>query len=190
MGCGRIARRGRRTQEREDSKREAVKDRSTFISGLLSHELVGAAARWILGIVFIYMGLNKAVHPVDFLKILREYHIVESHVVLNLIAAALPWFEVLCGLLLLGGIAVRGSALLLIGMLVPFSVGVINRAMAIQAAHAIPFCAIRFDCGCGAGEVIICHKLLENAFLLLLSILLLVGREHTWCFRRDLIKSR
>ena len=72
-----------------------MKDRSTFLSGLLSHELVGAAARWILGIVFIYMGLNKAVHPVDFLKILREYHIVESHVVLNLIAAALPWFEVL-----------------------------------------------------------------------------------------------
>ena len=167
-----------------------MKERSTFISSLFSQELVGVVARWILGIVFIYMGLNKAVHPVDFLKILREYNMVESHFVLNLIAAALPWFEVVCGMLLLGGIAVRGSALLLIGMLVPFTVGVLNRAMAIQAANAIPFCAIRFDCGCGAGEVIICHKLLENAFLLLLSTWLLVGRDYGWCLRHDLINSR
>lgn len=167
-----------------------MKDRSTFISSLLSHELVGAVARWILGIVFIYMGLNKAVHPVDFLKILREYNMVESHFVLNLIAAALPWFEILCGLLLLGGIAVRGSALLLIGMLVPFTISVVSRAMAIQAANAIPFCAVRFDCGCGAGEVVICHKVLENAFLILLSTLLLIGRDYAWCLRYDLIKSR
>ena len=162
-----------------------MKDRATF--NLLRHELVGVLARWILGTVFVYMGLNKAVHPVDFLKILREYNIVESHVVLNLIAATLPWFEVLCGLLLLGGVAVRGSALLLIGMLLPFTIGVLSRAMAIQAANPIPFCAIRFDCGCGAGEVIVCHKLLENAALILMSTLLLVGRDHAWCLRHDLV---
>jgi uncharacterized membrane protein YphA (DoxX/SURF4 family) len=167
-----------------------VKDRATFISSLLGHELVCVAARWILGALFVYMGLTKALHPVDFLKILREYHIVGSHVLLNLIAASLPWFEVLCGVLLLGGIAVRGSALLLIGMLVPFTLGVLNRAMAIHAAESIPFCAVRFDCGCGAGEVIICHKLLENGLLILLSILLLFGRDHGWCLRRDLITSR
>ena len=190
MGCERLARRGRRAQEREDAGCEAVKNRDTGFSNLLGHELIGVLARWILGTVFVYMGLNKAVHPVDFLKILREYNIVESHVVLNLIAATLPWFEVLCGLLLLGGVAVRGSALLLIGMLVPFSLGVLSRALAIQQASAVPFCAVRFDCGCGAGEVIICHKLLENGFLILLSTLLLVGRDHAWCLRRDLIKSR
>jgi hypothetical protein len=80
---------------------------------------------------------------------------------------ALPWFEVVCGLLLLGGIGVRGSALMLLVMLVPFSLIVLQRALAIQTAQAIPFCAIRFDCGCGAGEVIVCHKLLENAFFIL-----------------------
>jgi uncharacterized membrane protein YphA (DoxX/SURF4 family) len=165
-----------------------MKERPTF--HLLNHEWVGVLARWILGAVFIYMGLNKAVHPVDFLKIIREYNMVESHVALNFIAAALPWFEVLCGLLLLAGIAVRGSALLLIGMLVPFTISVVSRAMAIQAANAIPFCAVRFDCGCGAGEVVICHKVLENAFLILLSTLLLIGRDYAWCLRYDLIKSR
>ena len=167
-----------------------MKDRARFISNLRSHELVGVLARWILGAVFVYMGLNKAVHPVDFLKILREYNIVESHIALNLIAAALPWFEILCGLLLLGGIAVRGSALLLIGMLVPFTIVVLSRELTIHAANPIPFCAIRFDCGCGAGEVIVCHKLLENAALILLSTLLLMGRCNRWCLRYDFVKSR
>ena len=166
-----------------------MKDRATFLSSLLGHELVCVGARWILGVVFVYMGLTKALHPVEFLKILREYHMVGSHILLNFIAASLPWFEVLCGLLLLGGIAVRGSALLLVGMLVPFTLGVLNRAMAIHAAETIPFCAIRFDCGCGAGEVIICHKLLENASLILLSAMLLAGRDHMWCLRPDLKSS-
>ena len=164
-----------------------MKDRVTLISNSLSHGFVGVFARWILGMVFVYMGLHKAFHPVDFLKIVREYNMVESHVALNFIAAALPWFEVLCGVLLLGGIAVRGSALILIAMLIPFTLSVLTRAMSIHTANAIPFCAVRFDCGCGAGEVIICHKLLENAFLILLSALLLIGRDHAWCLKRDLI---
>jgi len=163
-------------------------ERGTFPSRLLGQELVAFAARWILGSVFVYMGLTKALHPVDFLKILRQYEMVESHVLLNLIAAALPWFEVLCGLLLLGGIAVRGAALLLVGMLVPFTFLVLNRALAIHAAKAIPFCAIRFDCGCGAGEVVICHKLFENSLLTLLSALLLTVRANRWCLRYDLVK--
>jgi len=166
-----------------------MKNRAAFISTLLSHELVAVVARWILGSVFVYMGLIKAVHPVDFLKILREYNVVESYIVLNFIAAALPWFEVLCGLLLLGGIAVRGSALLLIGMLVPFTIAVLSHALAVQATKMIPFCAIRFDCGCGAGEVIVCHKLVENASLILLSLLLLIGRGNRWCFQYDFVKS-
>jgi len=189
MGCEGIARRDRRAQEWGHARCEAVNDRTNFILRLLYHDMVAFVARWILGGVFVYQGLSKAVHPVDFLKILREYHIVESHIVLNLIAAALPWFEILCGLLLLSGIAVRGSALLLIGMLVPFTIGVLSRAMAIQAANPIPFCAIRFDCGCGAGEVIVCHKLLENSFLILLSLLLLIGRGRRWCLQYDFVKS-
>jgi uncharacterized membrane protein YphA (DoxX/SURF4 family) len=152
-------------------------------------EWISVAARWILGGLFVYMGLNKALHPVDFLKVLREYQMVESHVLLNFIAALLPWFEILCGSLLLGGIAVRGSALMLLLMLVPFSVIVLNRALGIHEAKAIPFCAISFDCGCGAGEVVICHKLLENSLLIVLSALLLGLRGKRWCLHYGLANS-
>ena len=150
--------------------------------------LSAVLARWVLGAVFLYTGLSKALHPVDFLKLVRQYDLVQSSLSLNSIAAALPWFEIFCGLLLLAGVAVRGAALTLILMLVPFTVLVFHRALAIQSALAIPFCAVKFDCGCGTGVVFICRKLLENFLLMLLSGWLLAGYGRQFSLRFDLIK--
>ena len=132
-------------------------------------------ARWLLGGLFVYMGLAKALQPADFLKLVGQYDIVSSPFLLNAIAALLPWFEVFCGLLLIAGVAVRGAALMLVVMLVPFTLLVLKRAWAIHLTQGIPFCAIKFDCGCGNGEVLICRKIPENCALLLLSIGLLFG---------------
>jgi uncharacterized membrane protein YphA (DoxX/SURF4 family) len=144
-------------------------------------------ARWLLGAVFLYMGLNKALHPVEFLKMVRQYDIVQSSLLLNSIAGALPWFEIFCGLLLLAGVAVRGTAVMLIVMLVPFTVLVFRRALAIQSAQHIPFCAIKFDCGCGTGEVFICRKLVENFLLIVFSVWLLAGYGRKLCIRHSLM---
>ena len=144
-------------------------------------------ARWLLGAVFLYMGLNKALHPVEFLKMVRQYDMVQSSLLLNSIAAALPWFEIFCGLLLLAGVAVRGTAVMLIVMLLPFTVLVFRRALAIQSALSIPFCAVKFDCGCGTGEVFICRKLLENFLFIVFSIWLLAGYSRKLCIRHTLM---
>src|SRR5215831_9425046 len=96
--------------------------------------------RWALAALFIYMGLTKALHPEDFLKLVRQYQLVSQPFLLNSIAAALPWFEVFCGLLLLFGIAVRGAALMLVLMLIPFSLIVLQRALAIASTQGLPFC--------------------------------------------------
>src|SRR5437667_11862034 len=106
-----------------------MNDQNKSLSRLSVRELVALAARWILAGVFVYMGLSKALHPVDFLKLLRQYEVIESHILLDFIAAVLPWFEVLCGLLLLSGIAVRGTACLALVMLVAFTLAVLNRAL-------------------------------------------------------------
>src|SRR5687767_10302591 len=82
-------------------------------------DVAAVAARWLLGAMFIYMGLSKALHPVEFLKLVRQYNLTDHYLVLNLISSALPWFEVFCGLLLVLGVAVRGTALLLVAMLIP-----------------------------------------------------------------------
>ena len=139
-------------------------------------ETAAVMARWLIGALFIYMGLKKAMHPVEFLKLVRQYDLVHAPFLLNAIAGGLPWFEAFCGILLLTGVAVRGTALTLVAMLVPFTWVVLQRALALQALRAIPFCAVKFDCGCGAGEVFICGKLAENGTLILLSIWLLISK--------------
>jgi len=161
-----------------------------LLSGI-AREVAALLARWWLACVFIYMGLNKALpHPKYFLELVRQYDMVTSPWLLNSIGAALPWFEVYCGLLLLFGIAVRGSALMLITMLVPFSAVVFKRALEIAAAKGIPLCAVKFDCGCGMGEVFICHKLVENTVLLLLSAWLLAGGGRQLCLCFSLFRDK
>jgi uncharacterized membrane protein YphA (DoxX/SURF4 family) len=162
---------------------------SSFFSNRTGADITALLARWLLGATFLYLGLNKALHPVDFLKLVQQYDITQNALFLNCIAAGLPWFEVFCGLLLLTGVAVRGTALTLLLMLVPFTLVVFRRALLLQAAQAIPFCAVKFDCGCGTGEEFICRKLLENFLLILLSVWLLAGHGRQLSLRFSLVKS-
>ena len=148
-----------------------------------------ALARWILGAMFIYMGVSKAMHPVEFLKLVRQYDVIHHHLLLNLVASSLPWFEILCGLLLLLGVAVRGAAVIVLTMLVSFSLIVLLRALGIQETSGLPFCAIKFDCGCGGGEVFICRKLGENLFLIALSTALLFWNSERLCLRHTAFKA-
>jgi uncharacterized membrane protein YphA (DoxX/SURF4 family) len=140
-------------------------------------------ARWLLGALFVYMGVSKALHPVEFLKLVRQYEILNPPLLLNLVASALPWFEILCGLLLVLGVAVRGTAVVLAGLLIPFSVVVLMRAWELHVAGHTPFCAIKFDCGCGSGAVLICRKLAENAVLIAIAMFLIGWTRHRWCLR-------
>ncbi len=152
-------------------------------------DALGVIARCIVGGMFIYMGVVKALHPVDFLKLVREYDIIHAPPALNLIAAALPWFEVFCGLLLVAGIAVRGTALVGVLMLVPFTVLVLLRTIEMSRAEGLSLCAIKFDCGCGGGEIWICRKLVENLMLTLLSAWLIFSRNERLCLRHQLIRT-
>jgi uncharacterized membrane protein YphA (DoxX/SURF4 family) len=146
-------------------------------------DLASVGARWLLGLLFVYTGMEKALDPVAFLKLVRQYDLVHVPVVLNTIAATLPWFEAACGIFLLLGIAVRGTALALVGVLIPFTGVVWHRALILQGAEMIPFCAVKFDCGCGTGEVFICAKLLENFCLILVACGLLFGRGRRFALR-------
>lgn len=138
--------------------------------------LIHHLARIALGGYLIYLGLAKAIDPVGFLKLLREYELLASPLPLNAAAALLPWFEVVCGVLLIAGIAVRGTALVVATLFLAFTAAIIHRTLAIHADLGTAFCAIRFDCGCGAGEVLACAKIPENLAWLTLAAWLLVSR--------------
>jgi hypothetical protein len=107
-----------------------------------------------------------------------------------MLAALLPWVEVWCGLLLVAGVAVRGTTLTLCTMLVVFTLAIALRARDIHGAQGTAYCAIAFDCGCGTGVVNACRKLAENSGLILLGLLVLVTREDRLCLRRSLLGAR
>lgn len=150
-------------------------------------DLLAMLARYLLGALFIYMGFSKALHSIEFLKLVRQYDVLHHPFWLNLVASALPWFEIFCGLLLLLGIAVRGTAVMLVTMLVTFTALVFLRALDIYHAGGQLFCSIKFDCGCGAGEVLICRKLAENLLLAGLSVGLVFWRSNRFCLRYALL---
>ncbi len=143
--------------------------------------LVLALRLWVGG-TFVWMGLNKAFDPVDFLKLLRTYEVLPEQPawILNGIAGVLPWLEIWCGALLVAGIAVRGAAALTLIMLTVFTAALAMRAVGIQEADQIAFCEVAFDCGCGKGAVPICSKLAENAGLWIGALCVLLSRRPRW----------
>jgi uncharacterized membrane protein YphA (DoxX/SURF4 family) len=159
-------------------------------SGAKAVDFATVIVRWLLGGLFVYTGLEKGLDPVSFLKLVRQYDMVQTPFLLNSMAATLPWFEVFCGALLLAGIAVRGTALTLAAILIPFTAVVWHRALLLEAARAIPFCALKFDCGCGMGEEFICHKLLENTGMIILAFWLLAGRGRNFALRYSLANGK
>jgi uncharacterized membrane protein YphA (DoxX/SURF4 family) len=137
-------------------------------------------ARLVLALVMIRFAWPKIVDPLDFLKVLRNYHIIpeEPAIYLNLIALCLPWIELVGSLLILIGLWRRAASALFALLLTSFTVAVLYRAMHMYGEVGGAFCDIKFDCGCGMGEVYICTKLLENLGLILLSVYLIISRSN------------
>ncbi len=140
-------------------------------------------ARLVLGGLFIWMGISKVAKPVVFLKNIREYHLLPetplaSIHLINLTAIALPWIEILCGVLLIVGFCLRGSSFSILAMLVVFTSAIIARTIGVYRAGDIALCDIQFDCGCGANEIIICEKVLQNSALIGLALIALLSRSR------------
>lgn len=128
------------------------------------------AARCVLGAVFLIASIEKIANPGAFAESIGYYRLVGP--ALSMAAASfLPWLELLCGLGLLFGLGVRGSALLISAMLAVFTA-------AVAAALAR---GLDISCGCfsqdPASGAIGLWKLAENALLLLSSILLSFSRN-------------
>lgn len=130
-------------------------------------------ARLVVGGVYVWFGVNKIADPIAFLKAMHAYGMLPESPpwLLNGSAVVLPWFEILCGLLLVCGIWRRHAAVLLLLLTAFFTVVVAWRAHRIAEAGGLPLCGVKFDCGCGVGEVWFCHKVAENTALVLLAAL-------------------
>lgn len=155
-----------------------------------SMSIVPVLVRWFLGALLVYLGLTKALQPVEFLKLVREYQLFDSPLILNAVSSIVPWLEVFCGILLLTGIAVRGTAFVILILLGSFTAAVLARALGVSELNGIALCAVRFDCGCGSGEVLACRKIMENALLMAASGYLVFSRVSRLCLRHSVWEPR
>ena len=149
-------------------------------------------ARLVVGVLMIYVSIDKLQDPVAFLKVVKQYEVVPVawYVALNSIAVIMPWVELLGGAALLVGVALRGTGAVMFGMLIAFSIAITMRTLHIMDTEGLPFMEVKFDCGCGTGEQIIWLKLLENSGLVLLSLLITLSKSRFLCLSQWVARGR
>jgi len=133
---------------------------------MIKHRTFLVLFRVVLGGLFVYAGVVKALDPLDFAQNIRNYGLVGQG--LSFVAAViLPWFEILAGLALAAGVWKRGAALAISGLLVFF---ILLTVVTIVRG-------IDVDCGCfgavsrkaGLGVI------LEDAVMLYMGLCVLFG---------------
>jgi uncharacterized membrane protein YphA (DoxX/SURF4 family) len=119
--------------------------------------------RVVIGAVFMYAAYAKLRDPwtlfamsIDSYKILPEWAVLA-------VARSLPWFELLLGVVLISGLALRHASLVAAALLAVFFA-----LMIISYARGLTI-----DCGCfGPGEALGPTTLLRDGALLSLAIVL------------------
>jgi uncharacterized membrane protein YphA (DoxX/SURF4 family) len=133
-------------------------------------DIVGTLARLGLAAVFLVSGTLKAIDPDATYVAVRAYDVLPKAGV-ALVAAVLPWLEIVLGVLLLLGVATRAVATIGAGLLLMFVAGV-TQAWAR---------GLSIDCGCFGGggavdpdQTAYGRELLRDAGFLLLAGWLIV----------------
>ena len=129
--------------------------------------------RIILGFIFIYAGAEKISDPEAFAISISNYRLLPTAAI-NFFAIILPWIELVAGILLIFGIAVKENSSILFSMLLVFTIAIVISL----------FRGLSIDCGCfGKGTQIGLYKLGENTLMIIGTIILMI-------FGSDLFKLK
>jgi len=148
------------------------------VEKVVSNKYVVFAARVILGVVFIYASLDKIQHPGEFAQAIYNYRMVPN-VVINVMAIVLPWLELICGILIIVGVLVRGSALLIGAMLAVFIIALSSALMR----------GLDISCGCftlEGGRSIAANTLVEDILLIICAGIVLLYGGKAFSFKKGL----
>lgn len=108
-----------------------------LIDRVLTNSLCDMAARWGLGLMFLYACVHKIMDPSAFAKIIYGYGLLPGYLI-NVTAIVLPFVELYAGACLVLGVWPRSAAIVVNGML-----GVFIIAITINLIRGH-----EFDCGC------------------------------------------
>lgn len=111
---------------------------SSTLSNLLANSYATLISRLILGGVFLFAGISKALDPGALASSIRSYGLGLPEWFVSLSAYSLPYLEIILGLYLLAGLFTKSSAWATNGLMLLFIV-----ALAQGAARGL-----EIDCGC------------------------------------------
>ena len=139
----------------------------------IHHRYLILVFRLLLAVVFIYAALQKIDKPRMFADEIKMYEALGDNAFVYLIAVILPWVELFCGLSLLTGWFIRGSALILFVFNAVFIVVITVRTVGIMSTKGTAFMDVYFDCGCGFGVTYAWKKLIEDSIFLIAALAIL-----------------
>jgi uncharacterized membrane protein YphA (DoxX/SURF4 family) len=124
------------------------------------------AGRLILGSIFVYAGYVKLRQPwMLFAMSIESYQLVSGSV-RDFLAHTLPWFELVLGLLLLTGVALRWTATVTAGLLLFFFSVMLHAFLK----------GMQIDCGClGPNEKLGPLTLVRDGVLFGLAFTVMIG---------------
>ncbi len=149
------------------------------IQSIFQNSWLELAARWILGLTFIYASYNKILFPADFAKIIYGYDLFPNGLI-NLIAIILPFLELVAALALISGIYPRSAVSIVNALLVAF---IILLSINLIRGH-------EFDCGCfqlqnSENNVSPQTTIIRDTFYLVLGLqVFFFNRYRRWCLIR------
>jgi uncharacterized membrane protein YphA (DoxX/SURF4 family) len=136
-----------------------------MLNKLLNNKFLLFGLRIFLGFIFIFAAVTKVADPEGFSQSIYNYKLMPDFLI-NFLAIAFPWIELVAGILLVFGISVKENSAIISGLLVVFII-----AIGISLARGLDI-----DCGCFGtidGSKVGLLKILENIGLLLLSLILI-----------------
>ena len=95
-----------------------------FLKQIISSQYLSFLLRYYLGFLFITGGISKISYPSGFAETLVSYQIVPYWSV-NFFSIALPWVELVCGVLLIIGLRTRAVTVIISMLLVTFAAGLL-----------------------------------------------------------------
>lgn len=117
--------------------------------------------RVVISIVFIFAGIEKIVNPELFADSIANYRLFPKFTI-NFLAITVPWIEIVVGVLLLFGIAIKDNLKIINSMMIFFIFIILIAVLR----------GLDIDCGCygSNSQKVGMYKIFENVILLLLGV--------------------
>lgn len=142
------------------------------MKSILANKYLILFSRFILGFIFVYAAVEKIADPDGFAVSISNYRILPIAMV-NIFAIALPWLELITGILLIYGICTKENSFIIGNLMLVFTIMIMIAVLR----------GLDIDCGCfgtGDAQKVGLIKIIENLILLIVSFnLFKVSKKST-----------